>query len=342
MSASFDKKVMIISNSVSGGGAEISMMRLFDVLRELHPFIEVCAINEDGITNVLIDRVTIIGRKWGSGLKGTIKCFRDFRSHLLLSKPDILIVNCELPELYVAFSAPTGTRIIAVEHTSRPWEGRKILGILVRLILKARSTKWVTVSREESLIWPYSIKPKFIPNSHIESEKTVVNKPSDLVFVGRMNKGKHPEIAAEAATLTKSTLNLFGDGPELTRLKERYQNSDLKFYGYVEDPWSHISSNSILIVASEHEGDGMSIVEAVANDNPILLTNNADLKRFNFPEKNYFEAIEDLTQKIYEAKKNGLGYFRIPQSTRTRLLTERDPIRVAQEWIKLLAGESKS
>jgi glycosyltransferase involved in cell wall biosynthesis len=97
----------------------------------------------------------------------------------------------------------------------------------------------------------------------------------------------------------------------------------------------HISSRSIVIVPSEFEGDGMTVIESLSNGNPILLANNPDLRRFDLPDKNYFENLEDLIGKIKEAQRLGVERFRIDTIQKESILRERDPIIVGQKWISL-------
>lgn len=341
MNSALSKSIMIISNSISGGGAEISMMRLFEVLRSKGLCVKISALNKDENTEIPSDNVAVIGREWGSGFFSTIRNLIKFRQHLKIQNPDILLVNCELPELYVSLCAPAGSAIFVVEHTSRPWNGRRVLGFSVRTILLWRRAKWITVSRDKSLIWPYSIEPVFIPNSHIQLSPRGGFASADLVFVGRLNQGKHPEIIAFAAQQTYSTADFFGDGPDMKFLRENFNSAGIKFHGFVNHPWEQISSNSIVIVASEFEGDGMNIVEAVANGNPILLADNSDLRRFDFPDANYFKTVNDLISKIEEAKIIGTEHLSIPNSIRSKMLKEREPYRVAEQWIDLFHGKTQ-
>jgi glycosyltransferase involved in cell wall biosynthesis len=338
MESDIRDKIMIISNSISGGGAEISMVRLSTTLKAMDVRIQICALNKSESAEISQDGIMVIGREWGSGLFATLRNLVKFRQHVKNEDPDILLVNCELPELYVSLCAPRRSKLFVVEHTSRPWHGRKLLGVLVRTNLLFRRARWITVSRDKSPIWPYSIKPIFIPNSHIQPSQPDGRFSADLVFVGRLNRGKHPEIVALAAQQTDSTADFFGDGPEMISLKQDYSTKSIKFHGFVNEPWSQISPKSIVIIASEFEGDGMNVVEAVANGNPILLAENADLRRFNFPDVNYFKSIEDLISKIEEAKKIGTEYLSIPNTIRAKILIEREPNRVAGQWIDLFNG----
>ena len=341
MTPHVDKKIMIISNAISGGGAEISMMRFFETLKSLHVDVTLCAVNQDATNFGAESGITVIGRDWGTGFMGTVKSFTNFRRHLRIINPDVVLVNCELPELYIALSGTRKLQIFCVEHTSKPWVGRRRLGFIVRAILRIRRCHWVTVSRDQSRVWPYGPMPVFIPNTHFLEGSKKLQAPVDLVFVGRLNQAKHPEIAAEVAVSTLSSLDFFGDGPELNSLKLKFHSNKIKFHGFVANPWTHVSPESILIVPSDFEGDGMNIVEAVSNRNPILLADNIDLRRFDFPEINYFSSITELRSKVNHAKTFGVADFRLGEAIRLKILQERDPLEVAGQWITLIKKVSE-
>lgn len=326
---------MILTNSVSGGGAEISMGRLHQTLTDLGVNTTLCAINTEIDKSPTQPEIFVVGREWKSGIKGTLLSLLVFRKHLLLQKPDLVIANCELPELYIAITAPWRLPIVSVEHTSRPWLGRKFLGVAVRFVLHLRRTRWVTVSRGQTKIWPFASMPEYIPNTHLQSSNKEGESKADLVFIGRLNQGKHPEIAAEAAKLTSATIDFFGTGPELENLNLKYRSSNICFRGFIEEPWTHISSRPIVIVPSEFEGDGMTVIESLSNGNPILLADNPDLRRFDLPDINYFENLEDLIVKIKEAQTFGVDKFRINEMQKESRLLERDPVIVGKKWISL-------
>jgi hypothetical protein len=83
----------------------------------------------------------------------------------------------------------------------------------------------------------------------------------------------------------------------------------------------------------------MIVVEAISNNNPVLLADNSDLRRFGFPERNYFVDTSDLVSKILAAKKIGIGEFRINQNQRDLILRERNALTVARQWIDLFNEE---
>jgi glycosyltransferase involved in cell wall biosynthesis len=334
MSTKSRNKVVIVSNSITGGGAEISMMRLFRTLEAENQDVALCALNKSEHQEVSMSKIEVIGRNWGSGPIGTINSLIKFRAYLRREKPRTLLVNCELPELYASICAPFATKIFIVEHTSRPWNGRRILGLAVRSLLAVRRVRWFTVSRDTAPIWPYKSIPRYIPNSHVSIIIDSEVQSAEIVFIGRLNQGKHPEVVAEAAKLTESSADFFGDGPMMEFLIGKYATENIQFHGFVDSPWIRVSSRSLVIVASEYEGDGMNIVEAVANRNPLLLMDNPDLRRFNFPDSNYFNSLEDLVEKIKEIKIKGSEHLVIAENRSAQLVNERNPKIVASQWIK--------
>lgn len=330
-------KVAIVTNSLTGGGAEISMMRIFTSLRERGLNTTYCAINVgEEVGKNLTEGLHVVGRTWGAGSIGTFRNLLRFRSFLASEKFDTAIVNCELPELYVALVCPVSTRIIAVEHTSRPWVGRRGLGAFVRLLLLFRRTRWVTVSSNQDGIWPFGQKAAWIANPHVMDPESKPKRNSDLVFVGRLNQGKRPEIAARAAQITDSTIDFYGDGPLMADLQRNYESQKCTFEGFVDNPWGVIGNQSILIVTSEYEGDGMNIVEAVLQGNPILLADNPDLRRFKFPDHVYFKDFKELVEKIVASKNLNRSNYMVDGEIKESLRQERDLTSIIQKWISIL------
>jgi glycosyltransferase involved in cell wall biosynthesis len=330
------KSILLVTNSITGGGAEISMGRLFQSLRSRKVDVRLCAINQDLLGSPLLDGMTVLGRGWGSSLLGTYKSLLNFRKMLRHDQSSIIIVNCELPELYVALVCPISKIVISVEHTSRPWKGRKLLGMVTRLILNLRQTRWVTVSSDQKRIWPFGNSALFIPNPYLSSTRNKITYTSDLVYVGRLNSSKHPEIAAKAAREAGARVIFYGDGPMIEDLRKDFESKNCVFAGFVNDPWSSISKESVLVVTSDYEGDGMSIVEAVLNGNPILLADNIDLRRFKFPDQVYFKDLSNLVEKIKLIKDSSSENFKITGELLERLRDQRNLSKVTDQWVSLV------
>jgi glycosyltransferase involved in cell wall biosynthesis len=328
---------LIVINSTSGGGAENSMMQISEELRKRAVPVAVCALNGGPDSQLKGDY--ILERKWKAGIIETFKTFIEFRLLVQKLRPTTIVANCELPEMYVAFAAPKFAKVICVEHTSNPWVGRRALGIVVRNILNLRKTKWVTVSSDAMSIWRGSQNPLHIANPIvIPGEETFQgDKPTELVFIGRLRPEKRPEWLISAAIKAELAIDIFGDGNQKEILKERFSDvSNLKFHGFVAKPWQYVSRDSLVVVPSEYEGDGMVVAEAILRGHAILLADNPDLRRFGLPEENYFLNEDELLSKILAWKKSDRKSSQVPDSVIKSLYTARDFNTIVKQWEYLL------
>ena len=330
--------ILIIANSTHGGGAENSMYSLHSSFRSEDIDSTFIAIN-DMEDDVFIDGSDIryIGRKWEDGIKKTYLAFKKFKVEVKSHKAQVLIVNCELAELFIAFVAVQKSKIVVVEHTTKPWANRRILGWIIRGILRMRDVSWVTVNSREKFVWPFGESATHIPNPvSPPKEGTPITKQESVVFVGRLRKEKCPELVIQACLEGSTHVSIFGEGNLSAELQSRYaQSKFVEFFGYLDSPWSRISPHSLVVVSSEYEGDGIVVLEALQNGNPVLLRDIVDLRRFDLSDDNYFKDQRHLTQKISEFKANPTT-FNVSNSERDRILRTRDLKEIHGQWAALI------
>lgn len=323
-------KILIVSNSISGGGAERSMRILNKEFNLQKIDATLLCLNNSG-QDVPLENEIILGRKWKSGLWGTLANFRGFVQIYKFNSPDVLVVNCELPELYAAMLPLRVNRMICVEHTSQPWAGRRKFGGIVRSLLFLRRTEWITVNKGESRVWPLGSHAVHIANP-VDAPRLSKSKDSlsPFVFVGRLREEKGIRMILDAVTKTGKSLSVFGNGTLEEELKNKY--SDVaSFNGFIENPWQSISPFQTIIVGSEYEGDGIVVAEAILAGIPILLRDIQDLRRFELSDNSYFKNREELERKIEQASTNP-DVFRANQITREKLYTERSLEVVFSKW----------
>ena len=334
----------IVSNAISGGGAEKSMLALHQSFLKSGMKSNLIALNQS-INPQTVPHVTELNRKWKSGLINTWINYLDFKKIVKTIDPGILILNCELPELYGAMLSHK-CKIICVEHTTKPWNGKKILGIFVRLLLKFKNADWVTVVNTQEKIWHGRSVIAYLPNPFINhfSESRPAENNSALTFVGGLKPNKHPEWVVKTGLALELPVHIFGDGVLRTQLESRYQkySGQINFFGFLPNPWSVISPNSLIIVPSEYEGDGMVIVEAVLSGNPILLRDNEDLRRFGFEDKHYFKNVEDLALTVRQNLETRFNNLVVSQSKTKDLQISRSLQRITDCWINLICTLYKS
>ena len=144
------RKVMFVTNSLTGGGAERAMNLAANELVGHGWTVALVPINSGEPDFVRLVCTTLpLHRQWRSGLVGTLKAFIRFLSVVIKWKPDILVMACDLPELFGAL-LPLRRKIIIVEEAKAPWGTRLVLGRLVRSILRARGVKLSILKEFES------------------------------------------------------------------------------------------------------------------------------------------------------------------------------------------------
>ena len=335
----------MVVNSISGGGAENSAMKVFEELRSREVDIELMALNQIEQGQALGDeRITVLNRSWRDGLLPTVQNFLEFNRQVYRIKPKIIIAHCELPELYVAMVPMLNLHMIVVEHTTNPWNGRKTLGKIVRTLLKCRKVFWVTVTAGNKGIWLGSEQPTHIVNPvDVNSEHSTFKIDEEYVYIGRLRKEKRPEWAIKAAIENSTPIGVFGEGVLADELHQEYSRDRglVKFYGYVENPWPMLKRETLVIMPSEYEGDGLVAVEAIINGFAIVLSDNPDLRRLGLPAKHYFRTVEELSHKIAQTKQKGTSMLLPPDSTVKEYISARKLDNVALEWLHLLQVVAK-
>jgi glycosyltransferase involved in cell wall biosynthesis len=340
-------KIAVISNSLSAGGAERVANLLVKNLAEQGQDVILITVNKS-IPDVfpLGCKVFSLERKSKANVFINLRTVWNFRKVLKNVRPDVLIVNCEFPELLSCF-AQKRIRIIAVEHTTTPWTFSPILGWFTRLILKLRSSEWVSVA-PNILIWPFNQSSKFVPNYYFitnQVRKSFSNyQIKRLVFIGRLTLEKNPHFFLDVCKESGVSGYVIGAGLLDKELKKKSKelNLDVEFAGYLSDPWEKCRQGDVIIVPSMWEGDGLVVVEALLLGFPILLADIPDLRRFCLPDTNYFSmqhSSKENYQGLSKQIQKRLGDFRllIPQEMfKDRILQDRDPELITKKWLDLI------
>jgi glycosyltransferase involved in cell wall biosynthesis len=334
---------MIVINSLSGGGAERSMNILASSLLDHGISIQIVAVNK-GKPDYFTPNcpIEILGREWKGGILATFASAYKLRKKVREFQPDVSIINCELPELLWIFS-PRNFEFLVVEHTTKPWNNRKKLGLIVRKILNERGARWISVS-VGGPIWPTKMTPfRVIPNP-IKLPRSIEDlgfkedvKPPRLVFLGRLDKGKNPFTFIDICIATGIPGLIIGAGPMESELKLRISQEkvQIEMLGYRENPWDSISKNDIFVVTSDYEGDGMVVLEALEFGVNLIAADNPDLRRINLPENNYAKSISEFKTRIFDhlAGENPLN---IDDVKVDKLLSPRNVVEITKSWLKIL------
>ncbi len=333
-------KVLIVTAQSGGGGAERAMSLLASTMLNNQVNVVFFPLKQSK-HDLLCETQNVVAPiiYEDSNYLSIIKKIKVFIQTVSMINPEIVILNCDLPEFMGLFLKSSFKRII-VEHARHPWGKRRLLGITVRLIHIVKKTKFVAVSHHLR-IWPLSGRPhQVIPNivslDILAGKKIKIEKIKRLVFIGRLSKLKRPDWFLEIVELSKIQGVIFGDG-EMKDYLIGYINSrklPIKMYGYRNKPFNNIKRGDLLIVPSISEGDGLVILESLLNGIPLLLSDIKDFQRFHFPKFMYCANPSDFNLQI---KKINLGKkdFIISASKINNLFNKRNPYYIANKWNKL-------
>lgn len=335
-------KVLFVTNSSSGGGAERATNVLVDSLWQRKLEVALCTINS-GKVDVAIPSCPIfsINRDPQSGIVSTAYAFLKFKRIIRKYDPQIVVFGCELPELFAFFVGNNFKKVIIL-HTSEPWVGRRCLGKVVRLGLSKQKASWVRVSEHLNLWGANNAIPITIANpSNFEfknSQELGTNIIKRLIFIGRLSEEKQPNWVLQLSRLMGMPTLIVGEGSMKSELEiySKKHSLEVDFHGYADDPWALVLEGDLLVIPSKFEGDCLVLLEAIANNVPFQLNNISDLRRFGFDENLYFNSPFELSEKLSQ-KDFSLDQLVIPLEARIKILENRSTRVISEKWETLLS-----
>jgi glycosyltransferase involved in cell wall biosynthesis len=116
-------------------------------------------------------------------------------------------------------------------------------------------------------------------------------------------------------------------------LRELYPSFD--WLGLVPNPWDLIGERDLLLLTSKYEGDGLVLLEAMANGISVLARDTPDFRSFNLPDVNYFKDSQEALLKINQYTINEKN-FQLTQGLTQSLLNSRNPMKIANDWSSLI------
>jgi glycosyltransferase involved in cell wall biosynthesis len=138
------------------------------------------------------------------------------------------------------------------------------------------------VPPEKLVIIPNAIDiDSFKPDPEIKGDTTLYIKgrvPFNAGFIGRLDPIKRVPDLIEAAGRLRDSINLhiYGDGPDRGRIESaiaRLHLSNVTLHGQIARPQEALRELDLLVLASEAEGFGLVLIEAMAARVPVIGTN---------------------------------------------------------------------
>ena len=112
-------------------------------------------------------------------------------------------------------------------------------------------------------------------------------KNYDIYYVGRLTKQKNIELLireflkSDYKKKFKAKLKIIGNGEYENFLNKKYKNQEeVKFYGFLPNPWERIPCSSIVIVPSLWDEPGHVPLEALSLGHRVFVSNGCSLIDF--------------------------------------------------------------
>lgn len=292
------KKVMFFLNSLSGGGAERTII---NIIRNLNPkkyeTILVLGTMDNNDYSHLVSDINIKVLNTSNTKDSILKLSKSIKK----VNPDLLFSTLNGNNIVLILAKMLsfkGTPIIVREASNRTQSGsvKSRNRIITRLLYNYKTKKVIALSNgvKKDLIENFKVKEKKIKVIYNPIEVKQIQKLSNenindfskkndeklLISVGRLVDAKDFETLINAFSLVNKKINvrllIVGKGPkeeELKKLSEKLNISNkIDFIGFKSNPYKYMKLADLFILSSKWEGFGHVIAESMAVGTPVIST----------------------------------------------------------------------
>ena len=279
--------ILHVINDLSRGGAELLLANTLALLPEfrhlvvhLFPNSELLpALSANGIEAVCLDH---------TGWESVISSRRKLRELIRAQKPILVHSHLFHSTICARLAVPKSIPLVFTLHSlySHDAFGKSVVSlIMARVTIRKRHTL-VAVSdcvlRDYLNYVPFRgrtfVLHNFLPDCLFQKR---TQKPAErtirFVCVGNLKHAKNYHYLLEVFELLKQqdiSLDIYGSGPLQSELTQIIRDKKLKVQlrGHTTDAPRMFYRYHFFIQASEHEGFGLSVIEAMASGIPVILS----------------------------------------------------------------------
>lgn len=243
--------------------------------------------------------------------------------------PDIIHAHDYKASTLAAFSGFKG-KIISHLHNNCPFAKSWNLKTVLYNMCIPKFYKIIGVSDKvyEEAIFKNKMKNKYVTIYNYVDKNLVIQKSDeykyekqyDLFFIGRLTEQKDPLLFIEIVNKLKNDKSniqavMIGDGELkeecLKRIDEYNLSSNVDMVGFVSNPFPIIKNSKVGIMPSKWEGFGLTAIEALILNKPVLNSGVGGLGEI-FKENNEFicNNIEDYLEKFNEMSNKNFFYLK--------------------------------
>lgn len=265
-------KIWLLLDSRHGGGIESHVLQLAEGLHEHNEHVEVIFLTDYGRHPM---RDTLI--KLGINNRTLNGKFSTLYSTLKSAHPTLLHTHGYKAGIFGRFAAwATNIPSISTYHAGEIGTGKLALYDWLDRSTARFSNKIFAVSPQIAKRLPGNAE---VANNFVNNKNLSQSTGLEIAFVGRVSIEKGPDLFMKLAEkLPDIRFHLYGDGPQLTDIKNKNINN-LTCHGQQNDMSQVWPNIALLVMPSRFEGLPMAALEAMARGIPVLAFNVGALNK---------------------------------------------------------------
>lgn len=291
-------KAMVVSISLSGGGAERFVSVLLERIDPARVRCELVTL-QSAATYSIPDHVPVVNIEQ-TGPQTVWRTVRRLRRLIERSKPDVVLSTVDYVGQFVGqalvglrsrprWIAREGMNLRRRSRTFSEWVTRKWVRRVYRAadVIVANSTQ---LAASISEVLPYARGRVTSINNPVDlavihrlaREPAIAMRPATplILFAGRLQPQKRPDLLLSAFCKVReqydATLWVLGEGPLRASLEREVAKANLsncvRFFGFIANPFPLIHQADVVALASDHEGSPNILLEAQALGRPVVST----------------------------------------------------------------------
>jgi len=216
---------------------------------------------------------------------------RSLRSVIVAEKATVLHTHCFFPDLFGLLSQYRSIQITTIHNCFDadyiPLYGRckgYLLSMIHKLVVKSiRKRVSCSNSVASEIHSLYGIESHSIPNGvskfnlTLDHDKLSGDRAHiDFYYLGVLNQRKNVKTVIDGylkADIAESHLHVIGDGIDYKLLTSKYaHNSNITFYGSIQNPRNLIKNFDVFLSASSSEGLPMALLESLSVGSTYLVS----------------------------------------------------------------------
>lgn len=281
------QRVLFVTLSLSGGGAERVVAVLSSALSEMNQDIHVLVFKEKKSEYPLSKNVHKYQMPL-SDYKSKVKRISYIRKIIREIKPDVIIPFLYEPMVYTYFASRNlGIKFIATVRNNPqfyPASGMQ-QKLATWIIIHADKCMLQTLEQASYFKWKnidqYFVVPNPVDDRFIRARREYSDCLNNIVAIGRLTSQKnYPLLIKAFANISKKfpdvRLNIYGSGEEKENIErliaELEQNGRIYLKGRTENVLEALTQAELYIMASDYEGMPNSLMEAMATGIPCIST----------------------------------------------------------------------